>query len=97
MYFYFAVSEQFSIFAAKKEENMELKEFIDNFVETLELEDASDINAQTDFKSLDDWDSLASLSIISMVDDTLGVTINNKEVRACDTLEDLFNMIMSKT
>ena len=67
---------------------MELKEFIDIFIETLELEDASNINAQTDFKSLDDWDSLASLSIISMVDDRFGVTINKKEVRACDTIED---------
>ena len=74
----------------------ELKEFIDIFIETLELEDASNINAQTDFKSLDDWDSLASLSIISMVDDRFGVTINKKEVRACDTIEDLFNMIISK-
>ena len=75
---------------------MELKEFIDIFIETLELEDAYNINAQTDFKSLDDWDSLASLSIISMVDDRFGVTINKKEVRACDTIEDLFNMIISK-
>lgn len=75
---------------------MELKEFIDIFIETLELEDASNINSQTDFKSLDDWDSLASLSIISMVDDRFGVTINKKEVRACDTIEDLFNMIISK-
>jgi acyl carrier protein len=75
---------------------MELKEFIDKFIETLELEDATDIDAQTDFKSLDEWDSLASLSIISMVDDVLGVTINNKEVRACDTIEDLFNMVISK-
>lgn len=75
---------------------MELQEFINNFIETLELEDATGINAQTDFKSLDDWDSLASLSIISMVDGLLGVTINNKEVRACDTIEDLFNMIIRK-
>jgi acyl carrier protein len=75
---------------------MELQKFIDNFIEVLELEDTCDIHAKTEFKSLDDWDSLASLSIISMIDDVFGVTINNKDVRACDTIEDLFNMVKSK-
>jgi acyl carrier protein len=75
---------------------MEINKFVENFIAALELEDAADINAQTDFKALDEWDSLASLTVISMVDDAYGVTINNKDVRACDTLEDLFNMVMGK-
>ena len=75
---------------------MDIKEFIQNFVEAIELEDASAITEKTVFKKLEDWYSLSALATISMVDDEYGVTITNKDLRAVDTLEELFNLVASK-
>lgn len=75
---------------------MDIKSFIENFVEAIELEDASEITEKTVFKELEDWYSLSALATISMVDDEYGVTITNKDLRAVDTLEELFNLVASK-
>ena len=75
---------------------MDIKSFIDNFVEAIELEDASEITEKTVFKELEDWYSLSALATISMVDDEYGVTITNKDLRAVDTLEELFSLVANK-
>lgn len=75
---------------------MDIKSFIENFVEAIELEDASEITEKTVFKELESWYSLSALATISMVDDEYGVTITNKDLRAVDTLKDLFNLVASK-
>lgn len=75
---------------------MDIKLFIENFVEAIEIEDASGITEKTVFKELEEWYSLAALATISMVDDEYGVTITNKDLRAVDTLEELFNLVASK-
>ena len=75
---------------------MDIKSFIENFVEAIELEDASEITEKTVFKELEDWYSLSALATISMVDDEYGVTITKKDLRAVDTLEELFNLVASK-
>lgn len=75
---------------------MEIKNFIQNFIDALELEDGSAIDESTEFRSLDVWDSLAALSIISMVDDEYHVTINNKDLREAKNIAELFAMIKSK-
>ena len=75
---------------------MDIKSFIENFIEAIELEDVSEITEKTVFKELEDWYSLSALATISMVDDEYGVTITNKDLRAVDTLEELFNLVASK-
>ena len=75
---------------------MDIKTFIENFIEALELEDGSAITETTKFKELDEWDSLAALSTISMVDDEFGVTLTNKDLRAVETMQDLCNLIEEK-
>ena len=75
---------------------MDIKSFVENFVEAIELEDVSEITEKTVFKELKDWYSLSALATISMVDDEYGVTITNKDLRAVDTLEELFNLVASK-
>ncbi len=37
---------------------MNSNEFIEKFAEALEIEDASALTAETEFRSLDEWDSL---------------------------------------
>ena len=52
---------------------MEIKEFIQNFADQLDDTDAEVLTPETKFRELDDWSSLAALSIIAMVDEEYGV------------------------
>lgn len=58
---------------------MRKEELVQGLIDILENED---VNENTPFRELDEWDSLAALSTISMVDDEFGVTINNKDLRS---------------
>lgn len=75
---------------------MELKEFIENFVEQFEDTDASEIKAETAFKELDEWSSLIALSVIAMVDEEYDITIKGDDIRNSTTVEDLFNAVKAK-
>ncbi len=75
---------------------MEIRKFIENFIEALEIENESEITETTVYKELDEWDSLAALSTISMVDDEYGVTITNKDLRSVDTIQQLYELIKDK-
>ena len=45
---------------------MEIKTFIENFVDQFEDTDASVFTAETKYRELDEWSSLTALSIIAM-------------------------------
>ena len=75
---------------------MEIKEFIEKFAEIFDETDIADITSATNFKDLDDWSSLAALSIIAMADDEYNVTLKGEEIRKTETVADLFELIKSK-
>ncbi|CCX57305.1 putative uncharacterized protein [Bacteroides sp. CAG:1060] len=75
---------------------MELNDFIKNFAECFDDTDASEITASTEFHELDEWSSLTGMSVIAMAKTIYGKTITGKEIRACETVEALFNLISSK-
>ena len=75
---------------------MELKEFIENFADQFDDTDASEIQADTVFKELDEWSSLIALSVIAMVDEEYDVTIKGDDVRGSETVEDLYNIVKSR-
>ena len=74
---------------------MELKDFVSKFASQFENTDVNVFNGETKFKNLDEWTSLMALSIIAMIDDEYGVTIKGKDIRAAETVEDLFNVVKS--
>lgn len=76
---------------------MTKEEFIQEFIEALEIEDASLVQKTTVFKDLEEWDSLAALSTISLIGDEFGVTINNKVLRSVETLGELYDLVIEKT
>lgn len=75
---------------------MELKDFIENFAAQFDETDASEFNAETEFKKLDEWSSLIALSIIAMVDEEYDVRIKGDDIRNADTIEDLFNIVKDR-
>lgn len=75
---------------------MELKEFIENFANQFDDTDASEIQAETVYKDLDEWSSLIALSVIAMVDEEYDITIKGDDIRNSNTVEDLFNVVNAK-
>ena len=75
---------------------MELKEFIENFANQFDDTDASEIQAGTVYKELDEWSSLIALSVIAMVDEEYDITIKGDDIRNSNTVEDLFNVVKAK-
>ena len=73
---------------------------IDNFIENFAGEfDETPVEAfvpTTEFKTLEEWNSLTALSVISMIDDQYNKTITGADLRGRKTLEDLFNLVASK-
>lgn len=76
---------------------MDIKEFIDQFIEAVEIEDASTVTPETKFRDLDEWSSLSTLSVIALADEEYGVELNPEVFRKAQTVEDLFNAIQSLT
>ena len=75
---------------------MELKEFIDSFIEQFDDTEASEITSDTKFKDLDEWRSLIAMGVIALVRTQYGKTVTGKEIRACETVKDLFELVLSK-
>lgn len=75
---------------------MEIKDFISNFADQFEDTDASVFNAATKFRELDEWSSLLALSIIAMVDEEYDVQLKGDEMRATQTIQELFDLVESK-
>lgn len=75
---------------------MELNEFIEKFAEQLDETAADELKADTEFKEIEEWSSLTVLTIIAMVDEEFGVNIKAEEIRNVDTIEELYNYIISK-
>ena len=75
---------------------MTLDEFVSAFAAEFDDTPEESFNADTRYKELDEWSSLVALSIISMVDENLDKTITGADLRACSTIEELFNLANSK-
>lgn len=75
---------------------MDLNDFIKEFANQFDDTDASEIQVDTVFQELEEWSSLTSLSIIAFVKTTYGKNITGKEIRSCETVQELFDLVISK-
>jgi len=72
---------------------MEIKDFIQNFADQLDDTEAEVLTPDTEFRELDDWSSLAALSIIAMIYEEYGVSIDNETLKSANTIRDLYDHI----
>lgn len=75
---------------------MDKNEFLANFAESFDDTDANEIQFDTKFHDLDEWSSLTGMSVIALAKTEYGKTITGAELRACVTVEDVFNLIANK-
>ncbi len=71
---------------------MNIQSFIENFAEAIDAE-SSELTVDTEFRSLDEWDSVAYLSVIAMMDDEYGIQIEMPIFKTLKTLGDLAEYI----
>jgi len=75
---------------------MEMNNFIKIFSEQFDETDPGEINAETKFHDLDEWDSLIALAVLNMSEKKFGKKITFDEMKKCLTVEDLFNVVEAK-
>lgn len=75
---------------------MEINEFVANFVDLFDDTDASEIQSSTVFHDLEEWSSLTGMGCIALAKTQYGKAITGAELRACVTVEDVFNLINNK-
>ena len=74
---------------------MTLEEFVEHFADEMTETPAGTITAETNYKELAEWGSLASLSIISMIDEEYGHLITGADVRARNSVKELWEYVES--
>ena len=74
---------------------MDTQTFLQQLKEVLEIEDR-ELSLNDKFKEYDEWDSMAYLSTIAMIDVEYGVVISAAEFRQLNTVDDIVKAIEAK-
>lgn len=69
---------------------MDMNEKMALIAELLELE-VSDFTPETKLEELEEWDSLAAISYVVMMDEHFGVTANPNDIRNFKTIQDILD------
>jgi acyl carrier protein len=76
---------------------MILGAFIKNFALQFDETEMNEFSSTTNFKELEEWSSLLALSIIAMIDEEYDVKIKGDDIRNSTTIEELYNLVKSRT
>ena len=74
---------------------MDINEFIDNVAAQFDDLDET-LAPDTLFREIDSWSSLTALSVISMIDEEYDVQITGSEIRASQTIQDIFDKVVAR-
>ena len=66
--------------------------FLESFAEAMEIEDRM-LAMGDNFRDYEEWDSLANLSVIAMIDEEFEVVIEANEFAKMSTLQDVYDKI----
>ena len=75
---------------------MKIEDFIENFAAQFDETEPELFTAETNFKELDEWSSLAALSIIAMIDDEYNVIVKGNDIINSTTIQDLFDIVVKR-
>ena len=69
---------------------MELKEKLALIEEVLDVEEGS-LSPKTELADVDEWDSIAALSLIVMLDEKFEKTVSGAQIKALETVNDILD------
>lgn len=64
---------------------MDINNFIEKFAEAIDIE-VSEITAETEFRELEEWDSIAYISVIAMLDEEYDIQIEMAQFKKLKTI-----------
>jgi acyl carrier protein len=56
-----------------------------------------EVNLSDNFKDYPEWNSLANLSLVAMIDEEFGVVIDNAKFKEVSTIEELWKLVSEAT
>ena len=77
-------------------DSLSIDGFVRNFENAVEGIEPGSLTADVELASLEEWDSLAALSILAMVDAESEAEISGNDLRKCKTLGDLFEVVRAQ-
>jgi acyl carrier protein len=75
---------------------MKINQFLEKFKDQFTDLENVNINTETDFRNIDSWDSLTALSILLMIKEDYNTEVTDLELKNCQTVEDIYKIILSK-
>ena len=75
---------------------MTLEEFVKAFADEFDETPAEQFKSDTVYKGLEEWGSLTALSIVALAMEEFGKKITSADLRNCNTIEDLYHLILTK-
>jgi len=75
---------------------MNITEFVQHFENAIDGIKPGSLDPKTEFRNVEQWDSLAALSIIAMVNAEYDVELTAEELKNGKTIEDLFQAVAGK-
>ena len=73
-----------------------MKEFIENFANQWDETDLEVFTSECEFHELEEWSSLTGLAILNMIAKKYNVKIMPAELKACVTIQDVYDLVQSK-
>lgn len=71
-----------------------MKEFIEKFAEAIEREE--EIKMEDEFRNYEEWNSIAYLSVIAMMDEVYDIQMEEAEFKKLRTVQNLYDACTNK-
>lgn len=72
---------------------MNTKEILKNIYEELEIESIKELDLETVYKDLDEWDSMSVIVLIGFFEENFSITISGETLSELITFGDLFKKL----
>jgi acyl carrier protein len=85
------------LMSSKNLKYMNINEFVKKFAEQFDNTPESIFKPETRFRDLEEWDSMIALAVMAMTDEQYDVRITPDEMTNSQTIDELYNIIASKS
>ena len=75
---------------------MNIQEFISIIEEEFDEVEQGTLERTTSFRQMEGWSSMHALILIALVDNHFDVLLTGEELRALNTIQDLYDLLASK-
>lgn len=73
-----------------------MEKFIEDLKENVDAFEDAELAPETNFANLEEWDSIALLSVMSMIAFEYRANVKNEEILSCKTISELYELVNSR-